>query len=71
MRGMGNLMMDFFDHPDFVRELLHTIADYNIAQVRKAVEFDIDTGLSTQKTLLYGTSQDVKGDLFNKKGLEL
>ena len=42
MRGMENLMMDFFDHPNFVRELLHTITDYNIAQVRKAVEFDID-----------------------------
>ena len=42
MRGMENLMMDFIDHPDFVRELLHTIADHNIAKVQKAVEFDID-----------------------------
>ena len=42
LRGMENLMMDFLDHPDFVRELLHAIADYNIAQVRKALEFDID-----------------------------
>ena len=42
MRGMENLMMDFFDHPDFVRDLLRAITDYNIAQVRKAVEFDID-----------------------------
>lgn len=42
LRGMENLMIDFFDHPDFVRELLHAIADYNIAQVRRALAFDID-----------------------------
>ena len=42
MRGMANLMMDFYDHPAFVHELLDTIADWNIAQVRKAVTYDID-----------------------------
>ncbi|HIJ51898.1 MAG TPA: uroporphyrinogen-III decarboxylase-like protein [Planctomycetes bacterium] len=42
LRGMQNLMMDFIDHPDFVRQLLHTIADYNIAQVRQALKYDID-----------------------------
>jgi uroporphyrinogen decarboxylase len=42
LRGMENLMMDFFDHPDFVHELLRRIADYNIAQVREAVVHDID-----------------------------
>lgn len=42
MRGMENLMMDFLDHPEFVRELLRAIADWNIAQLRKALEFDID-----------------------------
>ena len=42
LRGMENLMMDFMDHPDFVHELLQTIADYNIAQVKKAVTYDID-----------------------------
>lgn len=42
MRGMENLMMDFYDHPKFVRELLRTIADFNIAQIRKAGTFDID-----------------------------
>jgi len=42
LRGMENLFMDFYDHPDFVRELFNTIADYNIAQVRKALEYDID-----------------------------
>ena len=42
MRGMEALMMDFYDYPQFVHELLNTIADYNIAQVRKALTFDID-----------------------------
>jgi len=42
MRGMENLMMDFHDHPRFVHDLLNTIADYNIAQLRRAVTFDID-----------------------------
>lgn len=42
LRGMENLMMDFLEHPAFVRDLLRHIADYNIAQVRKAVTFDID-----------------------------
>jgi len=42
MRGMENLMMDFFDHPDFVTDLFNRIADYNIAQVRRALDFDID-----------------------------
>lgn len=42
MRGMENLMMDFYDHPGFVRELLRSIADFNIAQIREAVTFDID-----------------------------
>ena len=42
MRGWGNLMLDFSDHPRFVRELLNAIADYNIAQVREALRYDID-----------------------------
>lgn len=42
LRGMPNLMMDFLDHPDFVKELLHAIADYNIAQVERAVTYDVD-----------------------------
>lgn len=43
LRGMENLMMDFYDHPDFVRELFRAIADFNIAQIRKAVTYDIDS----------------------------
>ncbi len=42
LRGMQNLLMDFIDHPGFVRELLDAIADYNIAQVRGALRYDID-----------------------------
>jgi len=42
LRGMENLMMDFLRAPDFVRELLRTIADYNIAQVTEALKYDID-----------------------------
>lgn len=42
MRGMENLMMDMIEHPEFVHELLTAIADWNIAQVRAAVGFDID-----------------------------
>ena len=42
LRGMQNLLMDFYDHPKFVQELLNTIADYNIAQVTEALNYDID-----------------------------
>ena len=38
LRGMEKLMMDFIDHPEFVHELLHAIADYNIAQLEKALK---------------------------------
>jgi uroporphyrinogen decarboxylase len=42
MRGWSNLMLDFSDHPRFVRDLLNAIAYYNIAQVREALKYDID-----------------------------
>ena len=42
LRGMQPLMMDFHDHPDFVRELLDAIADFNIAQIEQALTYDID-----------------------------
>ena len=42
LRGMENLMMDFVDHPEFIDDLLNTIADYNIAQVHEACKYDID-----------------------------
>jgi uroporphyrinogen decarboxylase len=43
MRGMPNLMMDFYDNPAFCHELLNTIADYNIAQIKEALKYDIDS----------------------------
>jgi len=42
LRGMENLLRDFLRHPGFVRELLDAIADYNLAQVREALNYDID-----------------------------
>lgn len=42
LRGMENLLVDFYENPGFVRELLDAIADYNIAQARRAMEYDID-----------------------------
>ena len=42
LRGFANMMMDFYDHPRFVTELLNTIADYNIAQITEAMHYDID-----------------------------
>lgn len=42
MRGMENLLVDMMMYPDFVHELLSRIADYNIAQMTKAIEYDID-----------------------------
>jgi uroporphyrinogen decarboxylase len=42
LRGMENLMRDMVDHPSFVRELFSNIVEYNIAQVREALRYDID-----------------------------
>ncbi len=42
LRGMENLLADFLTEPDFVRELLDRITEYNLAQVREALKYDID-----------------------------
>jgi uroporphyrinogen decarboxylase len=42
LRGMENLLMDFLVNPGFAHELLTKIADYNITQVREALNYDID-----------------------------
>lgn len=42
LRGLESLYMDFIENPEFIHELLEAIADYNIAQVKKALEYDID-----------------------------
>ncbi len=42
LRGIENLLMDFMVNPEFVHELYGAIVDYNIAQIKKALEYDID-----------------------------
>ncbi len=42
LRGTENLLMDFMLYPDFVKEFLARIADYNIEQIKKALTYDID-----------------------------
>lgn len=42
LRGMENLLLDFYDYPEFVHELLGTIADHNIARLKLALEHDFD-----------------------------
>ena len=42
LRGMEELLLDFHEHPQFVRDVLNAIADYNIAQVQEALRYDID-----------------------------
>ena len=42
LRGIEALLMDFVMNPSFVHELMSAICDYNIAQIKRALEFDID-----------------------------
>jgi uroporphyrinogen decarboxylase len=42
LRGMENLLMDFMVNPDFVHDLFTNITDFNIAQLKKAIKYDID-----------------------------
>lgn len=42
LRGMEPLLMDLVANPAFVHQLLDAICDYDIAQVQKALEYDID-----------------------------
>jgi uroporphyrinogen decarboxylase len=42
LRGMEPLLMDFMINPDFVHEFFSAIADYNIAQLKEAMKYDID-----------------------------
>jgi len=45
LRGLQNMYVDLLDHPRFARELLESIADYNVAQIREAMRYDIDAVL--------------------------
>jgi len=42
LRGYETMLMDFYDNPGFAHELLDVIADFNIAQVRHVLRYDID-----------------------------
>lgn len=42
LRGIENILMDMIMYPQFVHDLLDAICDYNIAQIDKALEYDID-----------------------------
>ena len=42
LRSMEELLMDMIEEPEFVHELFTKIADYNIAQVKEALKYDID-----------------------------
>lgn len=42
LRGLERLMMDFVEYPAFVHDLLRAITDYNIVQIREALQYDID-----------------------------
>lgn len=42
LRGIENLLMDLYINPEFAHQLLDAICDYNLAQIDKALEYDID-----------------------------
>jgi uroporphyrinogen decarboxylase len=42
LRGIENLLIDFYTNPEFVHSLLDAICEYNLAQIDKALEYDID-----------------------------
>lgn len=42
LRGIENLLMDFIENPEFAHALLDAICDYNMAQIEKALTYDID-----------------------------
>ncbi len=42
LRGLEDFMLDFLENPGFAHELLHAIADWNLAQVEAALKHDLD-----------------------------
>ena len=42
LRGLEPLLLDFILNPGFVHELMSAICEYNIAQIKRALEYDID-----------------------------
>ncbi len=45
LRGMETLLTDFLMYPEFVHELMGAIADWNISQIKEALNYDIDAVL--------------------------
>ncbi len=43
LRGMENLMMDFYDEPEFVHELFNAITEHNLIGIRKALDAGFDS----------------------------
>ena len=43
LRGIENLLMDFYINPQFVHDLLNAICDYNLAQVEEELKYDFDS----------------------------
>jgi len=42
MRGMPDLLMDMVERPEFVDEFLDAIVEHDLAQIRKALTYDVD-----------------------------
>lgn len=42
LRGIEALLLDFVMYPEFVHELMNAICNYNITQIKRALEYDID-----------------------------
>jgi len=45
LRGIENILMDFYVNPQFVHDLLDAICEFNLAQIERALEYDIDAFL--------------------------
>ncbi|MEN8248180.1 MAG: uroporphyrinogen decarboxylase family protein [Bacteroidota bacterium] len=45
LRGTEDLLMDFMLNPGFVHQLMDAITEYNIAHIKKAMEYNIDAVL--------------------------
>ncbi len=42
LRGMENLLIDFYENPNFVNDLLDQLLEYNLAIVKELLHFNID-----------------------------
>lgn len=42
LRGIESILMDFYENPEFLHDLLSAIADWTVARVSRALEHDFD-----------------------------